>query len=73
MNKLSQDNVNKNSKKRQLTVRLSNYRNIFVGMAYRVGLTLDEIAMIFGTTKQNVSLIIKINKKYENQKYKDLR
>lgn len=54
--------------KRQITRRLSNYRDIFVSMAYRTGLTLDEVAVIFGMTKQNVSLIIKKEKTYVNDK-----
>lgn len=63
MNKLSQDKVKSFSKKKQLSSRLSRYRNIFINMAYRSGLTIEEVGAIFGTTKQNVSLII--NKKYE--------
>lgn len=55
MKKTSQVSVKK------LSTRLSNYRGVFVQMAYRSGLSLEEIAMIFGTTKQNISLIIKKN------------
>ena len=66
MHKSSQGKENIKSQKKQVSRRLSIYRGIFVGMAYRAGLTMEEIADIFGTTKQNVSLIVKANKKYEN-------
>lgn len=59
MRKERQDDVNRIVKKRQLSTRLSNYRKIFVHMAHRAGLPLEEIALVFGTTKQNVSLILK--------------
>lgn len=54
MEKMSQVSV-----KKKLSTRLSDYREIFIKMAYRTGLTLEEVALIFGTTKQNVSLIIR--------------
>lgn len=65
MQKVSQVKVKNNvEKSKKLSQRLSGYRDIFVSMALRTGLTIEEVALIFGTTKQNVSLISK--KEHEN-------
>jgi len=58
MSKVSQQKVKKTKK---MSIRLSNFRAVFVEMVARTGLTLDEMAEIFGTTKQNISFIL--NKK----------
>jgi len=49
-------------KRKTLSDRLSRYRSVFVCMAYRAGLTMEEVGLIFGTTKQNVQLMIKQEK-----------
>lgn len=63
MEKTSQQSVNKVRVgiTKKLSTRLSGYRIIFIKMAYRTGLTIEEVADIFGTTKQNVSMILKKN------------
>lgn len=68
MSKPSQAKLKNTIPKRQLTLRLSNYRSIFVAMAYRAGLSMEEVALIFGITKQNVSLIIKKEEQYAKNK-----
>lgn len=48
-------------KKQRLTIRLNNYRELFVCQLYQGGLTQEEVSLIFGTTKQNICLILKKN------------
>lgn len=64
MVKVSQGKVINSRQTRQLTARLSTYREIFMGMAYRSGLTIEEVALIFAMTKQNAAIIIKKDKKF---------
>ena len=66
MQKGSKENNSGKLKRKHLSERLSNYREVFVCMAWRVGLTGEEVAEIFGTTKQNVAYIVKKEKSYGN-------
>lgn len=62
MSKPSQQKVNNSSLKYKLTNRLSSYRSVFITLAFNAGLNLEEVALIFGTTKQNVFSILKKTK-----------